>query len=167
MWTPGVSEARLRLLASDGTLWAVLDACDAPEVPTRVRMLGPERGDCLWMGEAREKCWGVAPWLARVDLALLDWIRSELWDEPWGLFVEAGATLDVVRKHFHGIQTVAGPDGRWMYFRFYDPRVLPMFLRTATPSDRAELFGPVKAFWGVLGDPGARELVEYRREEAP
>lgn len=158
-----MSEARLRLLAMEGALWAILDACDAPGVPGRVRMLGPEKGDCLWRAEAREKYWGVAPWLASVDGALLDWIRGSLWDEPWGLFIEAHVAIDVLRGHFRKLLVVAGPDEKPMYFRFYDPRVLRMFLKTATTRERNELFGPVAAYWGVYGDPGTREVAGFPR----
>ena len=162
-----MSEERLRYLASEGKLWAVLDACDAPGVPSRVQLHGPGNGECLWTGEAREKYWGVAPWLARVDVPLLEWIRADLWDEPWGLFVEARATIDVLRKHFRRLQLAEGPDGKRMYFRFYDPRVLRMVLRTTTDAERAELFGPVEAFWGVYGEAGVREVLAFRRGGAP
>ena len=50
-----------------------------------------------------------------------------------------------------------------MYFRFYDPRVLRMVHRTATPAERAELYGPVVKIWGVYGEAGARELVGFGR----
>jgi hypothetical protein len=158
-----VSEARLRLLAHDGALWAILDACDAPEVPARLRLLPPERGGCLWSGEAREKHWGVAPWLAKVDVPLLDWVRATLWAEPWGLFVEARATADVLRKHLRRQLIAQDGSGKRMYFRFYDPRVLRTYLRTATPSERADLFGPAESFWGVYGEAGAREVVGFPR----
>jgi hypothetical protein len=157
-----VTEARLRLLAHDGALWAILDACDSPAVPARVKRLPPEKGGCLWSGEAREKYWGVAPWLARVDVPLLDWIRAELWDEPWGLFLEARVTADVLRKHLRRM-LVAEADGRKMYFRFYDPRVFRMYLPTVTSAEKAELFGPAESIWGVYGEPGARKLVGFAR----
>jgi len=162
-----VSEARLRLRASEGTLWAVLDACASADVPARVERRGSEKGDCLFKGAARERYWEVAPWLANVDLGLFGWIRANLWDAPFGVFVEARATLDALRGHFRRIQVVEVPDGRRMYFRFYDPRVLGPYVASATAPERAELFGPVEAYWGVYGEPGARELTPFRREARP
>lgn len=158
-----MSEARLRLLAADGALWAILDACDTPAVPARLKLLPPEKGGCLWSGEAREKYWGVAPWLAKVDVPLLDWVRATLWDEPWGLFLEARAAADVLRKHYRRQLIAEDGGGRRMYFRFYDPRVLRTYLRTTTPGERAALLGPAESIWGVYGEPGARELVAFPR----
>ena len=160
-----MSEARLRLLASEGTLWAVLDACDAPDVPARVELRGPENGDCLWKGRTRERHWAVAPWLVNVDLALFDWIRATLWEEPWGLFAEAKTTIDALRGHFRRIHVVEDQAGKRMYFRFYDPRVLRTYLGTATAAEHVEFFGPVTAYWGVLGPPGARTLTPFRKED--
>lgn len=162
-----MSEARLRLLAFDGALWAILDACDAPAVPARLKLLPPDRGGCLWSGEAREKYWGVAPWLAKVDVPLLDWVRATLWAEPWGLFVESRATADVLRKHLRRRLIAEDANGKRMYFRFYDPRVLRTYLRTATPPERADLFGPVESLWGVYGEAGAREVVGFPRGGRP
>ncbi len=160
-----MSEARLRLLASEGTLWAVLDACDAPDVPARVGLRGPDKGDCLWKGRTRERYWAVAPWLVNVDLALFDWIRATLWEQPWGLFAEAKSTLDALRGHFRRIHVVEDPAGKRMVFRFYDPRVLRTHLETATAAERAEFFGPVTAYWGVYGEPGARSATPFRKED--
>ena len=160
-----MSEARLRLLASEGTLWAVLDACVSADVPARVELRGPEGGDCLWKGASRERYWEVAPWLANVDLGLFDWIRANLWDAPFGVFVEARATLDALRGHFRRIQVVEVPGGRRMVLRFYDTRVLPAYLGSATAEERAELFGPLSAFFTLSGEPGARLLSTFRKED--
>jgi hypothetical protein len=37
-------------------------------------------------------------------------------------------------------------DGRELYFRFYDPRVLRVFLPTCTLQQTAEFFGPVSSY---------------------
>ena len=48
-------------------------------------------------------------------------------------------------------------DGKTLYFRFYDPRVLRMFLPTCAPEQLAEFFGPVESFYVEDEDP-ARAL---------
>jgi len=37
-------------------------------------------------------------------------------------------------------------DGRELYFRFYDPRVLRIFLPTCNAEEAATFFGPVRQF---------------------
>jgi hypothetical protein len=42
--------------------------------------------------------------------------------------------------------TVSGAEGRKLYFRFYDPRVLRVYLPTCTTDERSTFFGPVTCF---------------------
>jgi hypothetical protein len=42
--------------------------------------------------------------------------------------------------------TVKDEDDRLLYFRFYDPRVLRVFIPTCTPEESADLFGPISRF---------------------
>ncbi|HYN40273.1 MAG TPA: DUF4123 domain-containing protein, partial [Thermoanaerobaculia bacterium] len=80
---------------------------------------------------------------------------------------EARATADVLRKHLRRQLIAQDGNGKRMYFRFYDPRVLRTYLRTATPPERAELFGPAESLWGVYGEAGAREVVGFPRGGRP
>jgi hypothetical protein len=38
------------------------------------------------------------------------------------------------------------PDGKQVYFRFYDPRVLRVYLPTCTVEEMRTFFGPIKCF---------------------
>jgi hypothetical protein len=143
-----------------GGRFALLDACDEPLVPAMARMRG-ERAVSLYRGWAEQDYWAVAPYLFELDQALVDWIVENLWESPWGMFVAADAPLDQLRKHFRRFLEVKAPDGRRLYFRFYDPRVLPTFLTTCTAHEAERFFGPVQWF-GVGG--AERDLVLLRRK---
>jgi hypothetical protein len=136
----------LRKEAAAGRLYAVLDACDAPAVPEKARELGEERAVSLYRGSAEEMYWAIAPYLAVVDTGMLEWICSELWDQPWGIFAVADADLEAMRRHFRRFLIVSAPDGEQWYFRFYDPRVLRRFLPTCSADQVNELFGLVVSF---------------------
>jgi hypothetical protein len=136
----------LRKEAAAGRLYAILDACDAPAVPEKCSELGPERAVSLYRGTAEEMYWAIAPHLAVVDPETLEWIRSELWSQPWGIFAVADQNLEAMRRHFRRFLLVAAPNGEQWYFRFYDPRVLQRFLPTCSARQLNELFGPVAAF---------------------
>ena len=68
----------LENMAASGVLYAVVDACDAPAVPHKVRELEEEQAICLYKGSAEEDYWSFAPYLMRVDLEILAWIRGSL-----------------------------------------------------------------------------------------
>jgi len=131
--------------AAPGALYAILDACDEPCVPEKVRELG-DRAVSLYRGAAEQDYVAIAPYLAIVDEDLLSWIVNQLWAKPWGVLVVAPVDLASLRKHFRRFLIVEDPDGKQMYFRFYDPRVLPMYLATCLPSEVKEFFGPVHSF---------------------
>jgi hypothetical protein len=136
----------LRKMSAEGRLWAILDACDEPSVPPKVTELGPERAVSLYRGQAEHEQWAIAPYVARVDEALLDWIVKTLWEKPWGVFAVAECDLNSLRRHLRRFLIVENPDSETMYFRYYDPRILAVFLPTCTREELKTFFGPLKAF---------------------
>ncbi len=131
--------------ADRGALYAVLDACDEPRVPARIREIRPERAASLYTGRAAEDLSAIAPYLVRVDADLLEWIAGTLWADPWGMFAVSTAGFAAVRTHFRKFLRVDAPDDDAWYFRFYDPRVLEKFLPTCDSSQLTEFFGPLTA----------------------
>ena len=150
--TETVPLSDLQKLASQRQLYAILDACDVPGVPPKVKELGEENGVSLYRGEAEEDYWAIAPYLVRVDPLLLDWIVTTLWEQPWGVFVVAEADLEALRTHFRKFLTVQMPDGERVYFRFYDPRVIQQFLPTCNDAELGEFFGSVQKYGCGLAD---------------
>lgn len=136
----------VRGLATDGRLAAILDACDSPAVLEKVEEVGPDRAISLYRGTAEERYAAIAPYLVMVDAPLLDWIVATIWQEPWGFFAVSGATRDELRRHFRRFLKVVSPGGEQWFFRFYDPRVLSVFLPTCNAGEIVDLFGPVTSF---------------------
>lgn len=145
--------------ARRGRLWAVLDACDCTEVQGKVEELGAARAVSLYRGPAEANYWAIAPYLVRVDEDLLGWIRETLRAEPWGFLAEATSDLESLRTHFRRFLTVEDANGRKMYFRFYDPRVLTTFLRASDEPELREFFGPIER---VLVGPDAEDQPRLR-----
>jgi len=137
--------------AQAGRLYALIDACDTPEVPGRARGLGASRAVSLYEGRADETLFGIAPYLFHVDETLYDWIAADLWSTPWGFFALADATLDDLKRHFRRFLVVESPEGESWYFRFYDPRVLVKFLGGSTEAEVRDFFGPIRAY--AVTDP--------------
>ena len=153
---------RLGEIARTGTLWAILDACDTPEVPPKVRQLGSTKAVSLYKGRAEVAYSGIAPYLVSVDETLLAWMGQTLWTTPWGILARADSDLERLRTHFRKFLLVENSKGRKMYFRFYDPRVLQTFLRTCNDAELNEFFGPIRQILLVLGGEDQMVLLSFQ-----
>jgi hypothetical protein len=137
---------QLRRLAKEGTLYALLDACDEPQIPQRCREMPSDRAACLYEGRGLAEFWHVAPYIFQLTLDDLEWIGRNLWNKPWGYFIIARSDLFSLRTHFRRFLTVPRPEGKVMLFRFYDPRVIKPFLAARTLEQVIEFYGPAKGF---------------------
>ena len=158
------SAAELRqLVRRTESAFAILDACDEPRVVAKAWELGSKRAACLYRGAAEHDYSHIAPYLFLVDEPLLDWIVDNLWGDPWGVIAIGAGDLDALRQHFRRFLMVKLPDGREVFFRFYDPRVLAEFLASCSEQELAEFFGPVRQFWIAQGEAGMFQVAQ--REE--
>jgi hypothetical protein len=82
---------------------------------------------------------------------------NEGWGKGWGVFFNSAAPFADIRKHLRRLLTVQNEDGRSLYFRFYDPRVLRGLFPTSSPEESTEFFGPISRFV-VEGDDLAQPL---------
>ena len=146
-----ISGDALAQFARSGKLYAVLDACDAPSVLRKIQELPQDQVTCLYINQAEEDFSSFAPYLCRVDSALFAWAHEAAAQTGGGIFAISDAEQSVLHKHLRRFLLVTDPDGEEMYFRFYDPRVLPKFLAVCTLAERRDLFGPILAF-GVINE---------------
>ena len=140
-----LDEMRAKLAEQPDSLYAILDSYGEPRVLAKVEELG-EQAVCLYRGRAFDKYWNIAPYLVKIDEVLLDWVVEELWDSPWGVFVWASVDLDKVRRHFRKFLLVLSPEGKKLYFRFYDPLVLPTFLMSCNAEEAKHFCSCIECF---------------------
>lgn len=155
--TRRISLKECKAFAEQGELYAILDACDAPAVPKKFLELGSEKAASLYQGTAQQELWEIAPYLMYLDVPTLDWIISTLVEEPWGILVQSKSDLGSLRRHFRHFLFVAAPTGEQWYFRFYDPRVLRVFLPTCRAEQLILLDSPVSSL-GILEGAGTAML---------
>lgn len=86
------------------------------------------------------------------------------WGQSWGILVVArpDVTLQALRRHFRTLLRVRDEQGRILVFRFYDPRVLRVYLPTCTPTERAQVFGPIQAM--ACETEHGKGLLQYQRD---
>ena len=121
---------------------------------------------CLYRGRLAPDMAEVAPYLVELhpDEPFTQWLLESCWGKHWGIFAASPEGIRTLRQHFRRFTMVRDPDGKFLYFRFYDPRVLRVFLPTCKPPELAEFFGPV-LFYAAEDEDGAR-LVRFRRTPA-
>jgi hypothetical protein len=144
------------------SLFLLLDAARNPGLPLRLKAANAQH-ECLYQGPTAAELWFVAPYLLRCERGspLLTWLLANGWGESWGVFASAAVDLASLRQHFRKLLLVKldGEDANF-YFRFYDPRVLRIFLPTCTPEQVVEFFGPIHSF--VTEDRGPAGGVKFR-----
>ena len=128
-------------------LYALLDASREPSV-LKVILESKEEHQSLYEGAQGAQLAHFAPYLIRIPpkSALLDTLVNQAWSKSWGVFLTSDKPLKDLRTHFRHFLTVKLPDGQQVYFRYYDPRVLRLFLPTCLPEESTQFFGPVKQF---------------------
>ncbi len=131
--------------AAKGTLFAVLDAARDDRIQVLLRESVDEH-DSLYQGVKAETMAEVAPYLVKIrkDSRLLPQLISEGWGGAWGIYLVCESPLRDVRAHLRKLLFVASEeDEEVRYFRFYDPRVLRIFMPTCTVRQEDELFGEI------------------------
>jgi hypothetical protein len=146
-----VAEDRARhiyMLADGARDERVVAELDASGLPVR----------CLFDGKLHPALAAAAPYIVELDVdapATLG-LLSRAWGQAWGLFVTASVPLEALRRHFRRFLRVADEGGRQLLFRYYDPRVLRVYLPTCTVTELEVVFGPVASF--LVEDDDGRAL---------
>ena len=152
---------------------------NGPECPQVYALLDGARNDalapaiwlsnlpytCLYAGTLSRSLSLAAPYLVQLapESRFFHMLVHRGCGNAWGIFVVAkpDVTLKVLRKHFRTLLRVQDEQGRILAFRFYDPRVLRVYVPTCGPSETLQIFGPVDALAceSALSD----ELLEFRK----
>ena len=142
-----IADALFTAVDEGESLYAILDGARTFDIPFRLRSAKVEY-DSLYRGRSEEVLWHVAPYLVRCgpDSEFFHWVLEHGWGDSWGIFLTSRADLEDVRMHLRHFLLVQDEDGKQLYFRFYDPRVLRAFLPTCTPEETHQFFGPVRCY---------------------
>lgn len=109
----------------------------------------------LYNGNSEQFLASVSPYLFSVDLQseFIKWYMLNGWGDSWGVLVYSDIDLKALVKHFRQFLIVKKEDGGQLYFRFYDPRVLRVFLPSCDARQLNEFFGPVDYYICEDEDP--------------
>ncbi|MHC4557343.1 MAG: DUF4123 domain-containing protein [Planctomycetota bacterium] len=141
--------------APETNIYTVLDGASVPELPQVLWEHEPEF-ICLYRGELEPDMAAVAPYLVKLeyDHPFTKLVCEKGWGNHWGIFAITAKEVDLrtVRRHFRRFLMVKDPEGKQIYFRYYDPRVLSVFLPTCNSEELGVVFGPVSSYIMEDGD---------------
>jgi len=147
---------------SKTNVYTVLDGASVPDLPQVLWKLEPKHV-CLYRGELEPDLAETAPYLVKLEnqSPFTDWVFEEGWGNHWGIFVTTPAAIELkmLRKHFRMFLMVYDPDHKPIYFRYYDPRVLRLYLPTCNREETEIIFGPIDSY--MLEDEDPSMLLQF------
>lgn len=145
-------------------LLAVLDAARDARILVLLRE-SVEECRSLYEGSQGDVLEDIAPYLVSIpkDSRLLEALVQEGWGRHWGVFLTSRLPFKDVRRHLRKFLMVRDPANQELYFRFYDPRVLRIFLPACTPEQTQAFFEGVQAY--LMEGEDQAHLVRFTRQE--
>ncbi|NJO14972.1 MAG: DUF4123 domain-containing protein [Thioploca sp.] len=116
---------------------------------------------CLFEGTRAQSLAAWAPYLVSLSpsSALLKSLVQAGWGKHWGVYLTSLAPFETILAHLRQWLWVQTAAGEKLYFRFYDPKSLRVFLPTLTLAEQQRFFGSVRR-WLVEADSEG-EVLEY------
>jgi hypothetical protein len=155
LWPPG--------LPSRMAVFVILDGARDERIHSAVRGTFLPK-DCLYTGDLPRQLQMTAPYLVQLerDDRFTRYVLEKGWGGSWGVFLRTETGIKQLRRHLREFLRVRDEAGKRLIFRYYDPRVLRVYLPTCWPGELNTFFGPVAAFFTEGEDP--REILEFRNE---
>lgn len=143
---------------------AVLDCARDERIFTAVERCHLDKS-CLYAGRIPWVLQRAAPHLVVLDPAdaFTHFLVDEGWGDSWGIYLRTELPMLDVRRHLRSFLRVRDEAGKYLIFRWYDPRVLRVYLPTCLAPELRAVFGPVEAFYCEGTSPS--RLVEYRFDQ--
>jgi hypothetical protein len=109
--------------------------------------------ECLFTGDLAEELEDVAPYLGRLGSLAPEAqaVVEDLLARHLGILVtlplpvgsDEPPSFSQVHRHFRKFNVVYGPEGKPLFFRYYDPRVIVDVLKVLDEEQLKAFFGPV------------------------
>ena len=149
----------------DGYLYAILDCARNDDIYPMLQRSSVEKR-CLFDGAIAYELTVAAPHIVRFHRGskMLRWLVEIGWGRGWGVFFTSAAHLIPLRAHFREFFVACDEKGKVFYFRFYDPRVMRIYLPTCVEKELKTVFGPVAAY--LMEEKNEEEIGEYRFENS-
>ena len=142
------------------SVWAILDCARDPRIYPALRN---SRLDylCLFSGRLPRDVEEAAPHLIEVapNYAFTSQLLSQGWGNSWGVFLRTTDASNL-RAHLRGFLRVQDESERFLLFRYYDPRVLKVYLPTCLPNELRTVFGPIHSY--LVEETDGKSVIEFQ-----
>jgi len=141
-------------------VYALVDAARSESIYPKL-MAAEAASVCLHRGKKAEELAWVAPYLVQLEREdpLTHWLLESGWGKSRCVFVLSSASLQELKRHFRTFLKVYDEKGKGYFFRFYDPRVMRVYLPTCNKKELETFYGPVSCY--CLEGKEENMLVEY------
>ncbi len=128
--------------------FAILDGAISPAILDLLNQSGAYY-QSLYEGEQSADIARYGPYLAQIqpDRPFLPYLVKAAWGMFWGVFLGSPQSFEETRKHLRNFLIVDNGTGSKVLFRYYDPRVLRVFIPNCEAAQRKEFFGPVRCYF--------------------
>jgi hypothetical protein len=144
-------------------IYAILDAARNEKIyPAIIKFDG--EFCCLFGEDIPRTLAKASPYLVKLEPenAFTKWLFAEGWGDSWGIFLQSDASLEELGQHFRKLIKVRDEAGKEIFFRYYDPRILRVYLPTCNEMEIEEFSGPVQSF--LLEEEKTDKLLRYSRD---
>jgi hypothetical protein len=143
--------------------YALLDAARSEKIYAKLLEANVPAA-CLFQGDKARELAHVAPYLVQLQQdTFTRWLLENGWGKSWGIFAVSAVSLERLKHHFRSLLTVYDEEGNSLFFRYYDPRVLRVYLPTCMEGELETIYGPVVRYY--LEGREKNKLIEYTRTE--
>ena len=155
LWPPALSPRM--------AVFAIVDGAQSERIYAAVRGTFLPK-DCLYSGDLPWQLQMTAPYLVQLEREdrFTEFLIRAGWGNHWATFLRSDSGIRQVRRHLRDFLRVRDEAGRRLIFRYYDPRILRVYLPTCWPAELNTFFGPISAFITEGESPG--EVLEFRNE---
>lgn len=138
----------------DGTLYCILDAAQDDMIIELLHCSNAEY-QILYEGASAKDLASFGPYLVKLppQNSFLPGLIKNGWGKNWGVYLKTNAGFAEVRKHLRHFLTVKTPEGKQVYFRFYDPRIMRMVVAGFNSEESALFFGPIHSYLCESSEP--------------
>ena len=141
-------------------IWMILDGARTIEI-FRMLLDCHLEYTCLYSGPLSPDLEIAAPYLVQLDHGYRDTHRfiRKAWGNSWGVFFRSETSLKNLRRHLREFLVVRDTSGNRLVFRYYDPRVLRVYLPTCVREELRTVYGPIECFWTESESP--ENMIEF------